>query len=157
MKNNFKKLGTLLIIGFLAACAGSDTPKSVAEKFLKATGEYNFAEAKKYCTEETGKMMDMMESMMKMAPDSAKKDHPKFVVGEEKIDGDNASVSYKEESKEGEQVVTLKKVNDKWLVSISKEGMMGGANAGGAPQAEPAMQDSASMSATPAADTTTKK
>ena len=156
MKNKFQNLGTFLIVGFLVACAGSDTPKSVVEKFLKATGEYNFAEAKKYCTEETGKMMDMMESMMKMAPDSAKKEHPKFTLGEEKMDGDNATVGYKEEGKEGDQNLTLKKVSGKWLVSISKEGMMGGGANGAGAQAEPAMADSSA--AMPAAtDTAAKK
>src|SRR5437867_4097320 len=143
-------------MGLLAACAGSDTPKSVADKFLKATADYNFAEAKKYCTDETGKMMDMMESMMKMAPDSAKKEHPKFTLGEEKMDGDNATVMYKEEGKDGDQALTLKKANGKWLVSISKEGMMGGNNGGAEMKEAPAATDSAA--AIPAAtDTAAKK
>ncbi len=128
MKKQLRNLGTLILIGFFMACmGGSDAPKAVAEKFLKASVKMNFDEAKKYATEETGKLLDMMKQMSAMMPDSLKNKETKITMGEEKIDGDNAVVAYKEEGKEMEQKLSLKKSEGKWLVSISKEGM-GGAN-----------------------------
>ena len=127
MKKNLLKFGTLIIVSMMFACVGGGSPKSVAEHFLKATQAENFEGAKKYCTEETGKLLDMMSSFAKMGDKDKKekKDDRKIIIGEEKIDGDSvATVYYKMEGADAsEQTVKLKKVNNKWLVAISKDDM----------------------------------
>ncbi len=126
MKKNLFKIATFIAVSILIACAGGEGPKNVAEKFLKETQAENFDGAKKYCTEETGKLLDMMASFAKMGDKDKKekKDEKKFTMVDEKIDGDNATVTYKIEGKEtGEQSLKMKKVNGKWLVSVSKDDM----------------------------------
>jgi hypothetical protein len=108
-----------IIIGFIA-CGGSDTPRSVAEKFLKAMSSEDFETAKKYGTDETEKLLDMMAGFKKMSADSTKKDL-KFEVTREKVEGENATVYYKEEGKSGELQLPMIKVDGKWKVLLSKE------------------------------------
>ena len=64
----------------------------------------------------------MMAGFAKMGDKKDKKE-PKFTMGEEKIDGDKATVSYKEDGKDGDQTVKLVKKDGNWLVEISKDDM----------------------------------
>jgi hypothetical protein len=114
-----------LLVGFLAACGGGDSPKSVAEHFLKSMNSMDFEGAKKYGTEDTDKLLDMMSGFAKMVPDSMKANETKFEITGEKIEGDKATVTYKEEGREGEIPLSLVRVDGKWKVSMSKESMSG--------------------------------
>jgi hypothetical protein len=116
-----KNLISLFIISILIiACGGTDTPRSVADKFLSAMSKQDFEDAKKYGTEETAKLLDMMNGFAKMSNDSAFKD-TKYEITRETADGDNAIIYYKEEGKEGELQLPIVKVNGKWKVLLSKE------------------------------------
>lgn len=126
MKNGLLKAGAAMMIVFLVACSGGDTPKSVAGNFLKSMNKMDFDGAKKYGTDETGKFLDMMSGLAKMMPDSSKKE-VKTEITSEKIDGDKATVTYKEEGKDGDQTLNLAKVDGKWKVVMSKDNMSGGA------------------------------
>lgn len=123
MKKSFFSLLALAFITLVAACGGSESPKSVAEKFLQATSELKFEDAKKYCTPETGKFLDMMSSLTSMMPDSAKNKKSKFEMVSEDIKEDVATVVYTENGKPDQQSIKLKKVEGKWLVSMGKEDM----------------------------------
>ena len=57
MKN---KIICFIFVSLFAACGGNDSPKSVAGKFLDAMSKQDFESAKKYGTEETAKLLDMM-------------------------------------------------------------------------------------------------
>jgi hypothetical protein len=103
---------------FLASC-NWNSPKRTAEKFLIASDKMNYDEAKKFSTDETDKLLDMMAGLSKMAPEHKGEKHT-FTIIDEKIEGDAASVTYKESGKEEEQLIHLKKVNGDWLVDISK-------------------------------------
>jgi hypothetical protein len=164
MKKNLLKFGTLLVVSLLIACSGGNNPKNVAEHFLKATQAENFEGAKKYCTEGTGKLLDMMSSFSKMGDKDKdkkeKKEDKKFIMGEEKIEGDSvATVTYKMEGNDAaEQTVKLKKVNNKWLVDISKDDMS--KKDGGAPKEGRNGEDNtppAPDGSTNPTDTSTKK
>ncbi|HNQ61529.1 MAG TPA: DUF4878 domain-containing protein [Bacteroidia bacterium] len=113
----FLFLSTLL---FLFSCSGGDSPKAVAEKYLKAIGSYDFDAAKKYGTEDTGKLLEMMSGFAKMVPDSTK-DDIRFTILEERIEGEKAVVVYKEEGEEAEVSLNLLKVEGKWKVNMTKE------------------------------------
>ena len=124
MKNGLLKASTVLMICFLVACSGN-SPKSVAKNFLDAMNKMDFDGAKKYGTEDTGKMLDMLSGFAKMMPDSAKKE-VKTDITSEKIEGDKATCTYKEEGKDGEQIIHLVKENGKWKEAMSKDDMNSG-------------------------------
>ena len=122
MKALTKKTISFVLFLFFIACSNSG-PKPVAENFLTALSKLDFEKAKTYGTEDTGKLLDMMNGFAKMIPDSSKHKESKFEITGEKIDGEKASVMYKEEGKEGEQSIPLVKVDGKWKVAMSKDNM----------------------------------
>lgn len=115
-------INSLLLSFFLVlvSCSGGDSPKAVAENYLKAIGSYDFDGAKKYGTEDTGKLLDMMSGFAKMVPDSTKDDIT-FTILDERIDGDKAVVIYREEGADSEVSLSLLKVEGKWKVNMTKE------------------------------------
>lgn len=117
-----RKILNVVLSAFLlvvVSCSTGDSPESVAEKFLKEVHKMQFDEAKKYSTQETAKMLEMMSSLMLMSPG---KEIPekKFTILEEDIKGDVATVKYQQEGKEAEFIKLVKR-DGKWLVSVSKE------------------------------------
>lgn len=120
MKRLPAKLKALIVILFLFSCSGGDSPKAVAENYLKAIGSYDFEGAKKYGTEDTGKLLDIMIGFAKMVPDSTKNEI-NFTILDEKIEGDKAVVIYKEEGQQGEVPLNLMRVDGKWKVNMTKE------------------------------------
>jgi hypothetical protein len=118
--NISKIVSAIFVIIILTACAGKDNPRSVADKFLKSMSTEDFETAKKYGTEETEKLLDMMTGFKKMSADSTHKDL-KFEITREQVDGDKATVFYKEEGKPGELQLPMMKVDGKWKVLLSKE------------------------------------
>lgn len=120
MKINIIKVFLFLLIVFIVACKGNDSPKSVAEKFLKAMSSQDYETAKKYGTEETEKLLDMLSGFSKMSPDSSS-NNLKFEITREKLSGENATIYYKEEGREGELQLPMVKMEGKWKVLLSKE------------------------------------
>src|SRR5262245_2831317 len=112
----------LFVFSLLISCMGSDKPKSVAEQFLQVMNKFDFETAKKYGTEDTGKLLDMMSGFSKMMSDSARKEE-KYEMLNESIDGDRATVSYRVEGREETEKLDLVKVNGKWKVAMSKDSM----------------------------------
>lgn len=123
MKKNILSVTAVAFLLLMAACGGGDSPKAVAEKFLKALNAYDFEGAKQYGTVDTGKLMDMMSGFAKMMPDSSRNTEIKFEITGEKIDADKAIVTYKEEGKEGEIPLSLVRVEGKWKVNMTKESL----------------------------------
>jgi hypothetical protein len=64
-----------------------------------------------------------MSGFAKMIPDSSKKKDRKFEIIGERIDGEKATVIYKEDGKDDEQSIPLIKVNGLWKVAMSKDNM----------------------------------
>lgn len=123
MKTNLRYYVPVLLISFLFACSsGGDSPKAVADNFLKSLNKMDYEGAKKYGTEDTGKLLDMIGGLAKMMPDSAKKEK-KYEIVDEKIEGDKATVNYKDE--DGSQTLNLVKQDGKWKVAMSKDSMNG--------------------------------
>jgi hypothetical protein len=111
-------LGVVLIF---ASCTGGNTPKNVAEKFLTAFNERKFDEARKYSTPETGKLVDLMENLTKMAPASDSIKPGKIVILDERREGEEAWVTFKEAESDQVEEIKLKKVDGEWLVHVTKE------------------------------------
>lgn len=108
----------ILILSY--ACNNSDSPRAVAEKFLKAMSAKDFETAKKYGTEETEKLLDMMSGLTKMSQDTT--NHTmKFEITKENVSGENAIIYYHEEGRDGELQLPMVKLDGKWKVLLSKE------------------------------------
>ena len=122
MMSPFKYLLSSILVLVIVSCGGGDTPKSVAENFLKALNKMDYETAKKYGSEDTGKLLDMMSGFSKLMPDSAKQDRS-FEMKDEKINGDKATVLYTASGEEGEQSLNLVKIDGKWKVAMSKDSM----------------------------------
>ena len=124
MRTTFRKAFTAFFLTLIFSCTGGDSPKSVAENFLKAMNQYDFETAKKYGTEDTGKLLDMMSGFSKMMPDSARIEE-KYEMTGENIEGEKATVTYKIEGRDENGKLELVKVNGKWKVAMSKDSMNG--------------------------------
>ena len=120
MRTTFRKTLTAFFLILIYSCTGGDSPKSVAENFLKAMNQYDFETAKKYGTEDTGKLLDMMSGFSKMMPDSARNEE-KYEMTGENIEGEKATVTYKIEGRDENGKLELVKVNGKWKVAMSKD------------------------------------
>ena len=145
MKKFFLAAAALLVGAVVFTSCSSNSPKSVADKFLNAFYHMDYEEAKKWSTDETKGQMDMMSQMVGMMGDTAKEAAKKIVVDikDVKEEGDAATVTYtikeaagKEASAAGTQTLKMVKQKGKWLASWSKQDMMGGENA---PAADPNM------------------
>lgn len=133
MRTSKIRLGFVLmaLTLFAVACGGGKaSPSDVAEKFLNALNDLNFEEAKKYATDESASMLDMMAGLMNMGGEDMEKPEPKAInITGEEVDGDNATVTYTTKDDEGndvEESIDLTKVEGEWKVKFDKSSMGGG-------------------------------
>lgn len=121
-----KNIKVLLAVFFTAllSCHGGYSPSAVAESFLKAFEQKKYSEAKKYCSPETVKLVEIAESLSKMSNANLEYAGKKYEVLSQEITGDKAIVKFRETGTTEVEKMGLKKVNGQWLVSISKEDIM---------------------------------
>jgi hypothetical protein len=103
---------------------------------LDAWAKQDFPEARKYVSNETESVFDMLVGMKENAP----KEPLEIVIGGINVDGDNATMSYLENGMEKE--LALVRLDKSWYVAFSKEG------GGGMEELEKALKealDSAAM------------
>lgn len=103
-----------------------DSPSYVASLFLEAINNNDFVKAKKYCTDDAKKLMEIMESMMKMVPKEQlqkAKVKQNITILKEEIAGDKALIVYKTSKSDKEEQLKMKKIDGKWLVSMDKSDM----------------------------------
>jgi hypothetical protein len=110
----------VLVAVITSSCRKTETPSSVAEKFLTEIGSKNFDAAKQYGTAETENLLNMMNGFKKISIDSTIK-VVRYEITRETTNGENAIVYYKEDDKPGELPLAMVRVNGKWLVSLNKE------------------------------------
>ena len=108
-------------IAFIASCGMGGSPKNTAKNFLTAFNERKFEEARKYATPETNKLVDLMENLSKMAQSPDSTIGKKIEITGEKVEGDVAYVTFREEGAEQDETVKLMKIDGKWLVHVTKE------------------------------------
>lgn len=108
---------------YVTVACKKNTPSYVALQFLQAINNNDFTKAKKYCTENTKKIMEVMESMAKMIPKeqlNKGKVKENIIVLREEIAGNTALIIYKTSKSDKEEQLKMKKVDGKWLVSMDK-------------------------------------
>lgn len=88
----------------MASCSGN-SPKVVAEKFLKAINKADFKEAKKYCDKETAEFIGVLEGFSKGEKANLKISNP-FTITKVEEDGGRAKVYYKSEGSDKEESLT---------------------------------------------------
>ncbi len=108
-----KKLFVLAIVALLFASCGN-APSDVAEKFSTAVAQGKVDEAKKYCTEGTGKLLDLTASFggMKVEPNY------KMHVLRDSVVDNVAYVFYTENDSDKECKMTLYKIDGEWKVNM---------------------------------------
>lgn len=102
------------------ACNSNNDPSKAAERFLNAFNERKYDEARKYATPETIKLVDLMENLSKMSEAADSVTHPKIEVTNQKVEGDTAYVTFREEGSEETEEIKVVKTDGKWLVHITK-------------------------------------
>ncbi|MCK9611474.1 MAG: hypothetical protein PHR81_02885 [Bacteroidales bacterium] len=120
MKKVLSLVIAAIVVVAISSCGGKkDTPEAVAEKYLNHLNKKEFAEAKKLATEETGQMLDMMQSFSGVGGAQE--------VKEVKIENlkcetteDKSACKYTADGKE--ETLDLVKKDGKWLVEQKKEG-----------------------------------
>lgn len=106
-----KKIITLSVLVTLLLSCSSNTPKNTAKHFSENIAKGKIEEAKKYCTEATGKLLDFASSLATVPV------YPnyKFEFIKDSIVDNKAWITYKNE-KDKESTLELVKIDDKWLV-----------------------------------------
>lgn len=113
MKTLAKVLTVLVVLAMFASCAKKG-PEQVAEKFLNHLSKQEFAEAKKYATESTQKMLDFLSQFPEQEVKETKIENLKCTE-----EADKAKCTYTADGKE--ESIDLVKVDGKWLVDMQKE------------------------------------
>ena len=113
---------------FLFSCkSGGSDPNAVLTSFFEALSQKDIAAARKLATEDSKSMLDMVEMGMKMSNDTKeteKYDKDKVEFGDEKIDGDKATVPVKEKKSGKTLNFSLIKEIGKWKVAMDKSSVM---------------------------------
>jgi hypothetical protein len=123
MKNIFRISFAAFTI-FAFACNSGPKPETAAESFINAMNKQDFETARKFCTEETFKLIDFLTSLA----DMAKQEGAAFADAEPvsnvkcTVDGDKAKCSFCCDGDGKETEVDLVKVNNEWKVNIEFEG-----------------------------------
>src|SRR5690606_9619758 len=108
----------LLAVAITFTACNSNSPKAAADKFLTSLAHMDYEAAKTVSTEDTKKMLDLMAQFSSMMPDSVKTEAKKIkiTIKDEKIEGDNATVTYtsSEDENKNEHKLNLTKKDGQW-------------------------------------------
>lgn len=164
MKRGLYTLVALMLLATGLVSCNSNTPKKKAEKFLNSFYHMDYKAAKEVSTDDTKKVLDMIEQFATMVPDSSKQNAKKIkidVKDVKEVNDTTANVTYATSENKQDQQLTLVKKNGEWLVNWSKDTNGAGAN-DAQPAEEPTMTDTTASPAdgtqsAPEADTAATK
>lgn len=120
------KRNLLFAISVLAVLAGTgcspEKPEAVAKKFIGAVYHFHFEAARTVSTEETRKVIGILEEFSKDIPDSTRKQAQKITVEVDGVEeqGNTAIVKYHLSSNPAAKTVKLVRDGSKWLVNYTK-------------------------------------
>ena len=153
MKKALLSIAALCVLAISITSCNNDSPKAAADKFLTNLYHMEYAKAKEVATDDTKKLLDMMEQFSTYLPDSNKQTAQKIKVDikDVKEEGDKATVTYVTSESPNEQKLDMIKQNGKWLVQWSKQD---GGNMNDIPEEEPVMEGEtdSTIAAEPAAE-----
>jgi ElaB/YqjD/DUF883 family membrane-anchored ribosome-binding protein len=104
-----------------------NNPKDVAHTWLTGFNQMDFEQAMKLSTNDTKNLLSTLEQLTEGVSDSGRTELKKIKVSikDVKEDGDKAMVTYTSSDNPNEQVLSLVKQNDKWLVQFTKTDLVG--------------------------------
>jgi uncharacterized protein YxeA len=142
MKKALLSIAAICLLAISLTSCSNNSPKASADKFLTSLYHMEYAKAKEVATDDTKKLLDMMEQFSSVLPDSSKQSAKKIKVDikDVKEEGDKATVTYVTSESPNEQKLDMIKQNGKWLVQWSKQD--GGNDMNDMPADEPVMDDS---------------
>lgn len=121
----FASVTTAFLLG--GCTETSSEPNKALSAFFDAMLKKDMEAVRKFTTEDSKEMINIMELGMKMTnsnADSSKYDLSKIEIGKAVIDGDKATISVKEKSSGEATNFILKKENNSWKVSLNIASMM---------------------------------
>ncbi len=123
MKKLLSSVAIVLLCVLMLASCNSNSPKNVAEKWLTDFYHMDYKAAKETSTEKTKSVLDMLEQLGAMVPDSQKQNAKKVqvTVKDVKEEGDKATATYTVSDDTQEKTINLVKENGKWLVNYTKQ------------------------------------
>ena len=110
----------MLIMIFATGCGGNKDPKKVLIAFMEALSKKDIATAKKYATQDSQGMLDLVQ-MSPQKPDEFKPGDMRF--GDPRIEGDKATITVKNKNFGPTTTYSLKKESSGWKVAFNKESM----------------------------------
>lgn len=127
MKNNLRLFLFVAIISFALISCNKNNPKDVAHTWLTGFNQMDFEQAMKLSTNDTKNLLSTLEQLTEGVSDSGRTELKKIKVSikDVKEDGDKAMVTYTSSDNPNEQVLSLVKQNDKWLVQFTKTDLVG--------------------------------
>lgn len=107
-------LPRIFVLAFLVLLSCGDSPQSVAKNFTENLAKGRISEAKKYATEPTGEMLEFASKIgaMPVDPDFT------FVFVEKNVEGDKATVVYRESVDGPDERINLVRIDGKWKVHM---------------------------------------
>src|SRR5687767_1104197 len=123
MKKVLLSVAAMFVMALTIISCNSNSPKASADTFLNSLYHMDYAKAKTVSTEDTKKLLDMMEQFSSVLPDSSKASAKKIKVDIKDIkeEGDKATVTYVTSENPNDQKLDMVKENGKWLVKWSKQ------------------------------------
>lgn len=109
---------TLTIIALMYSCASG--PEKAARNFSECMAKGKVEEAKKYATEPTAKLLDLVSTFSALGGDNINPDF-KFKLVNDSVEGNRAWVTFIDESTDDEQTLELVKIDGDWKVNIDKK------------------------------------
>ena len=110
-------IGLVCVSGMLLIGCGQQSPRDVARSFTENMAKGNVQEAKKYASEQTGQILDMVASFgaMEINPDF------RFIFEDQTIDGNRAVVRFREARESDIESINLIRIDGKWKVHEEKD------------------------------------
>lgn len=116
-----RSLAIITLSALILACSNSG-PGTTAEKFMTHLAKAEFTEAKQYASKPTGELVEMMGKMG--AALGGKMNEEKdfnFILEEEKVEGDKATVKFRKKDGGKIETVHLIKAEGDWKVHEEKK------------------------------------
>jgi hypothetical protein len=128
-----KKIFTRMMLASLVVVfgCGSDTsdPTQSLKSFLQALEKQDYAEAKKYATDESKSLLDLMAmgNSSNQADSSSSKSSTveRIIFGDPTINGEKATVTVQQKVDQTPVTFTLKKIGNDWKVAFDKTTLLG--------------------------------
>lgn len=104
----------IVLFAFFVLIGCGDSPQSVAKNFTENLAKGKISEAKKYATEPTGEMLDFASKIGAMPVNA----DFTFIYVDKTVEGEQATVRYKNSPDGQEETVKLVKIDGKWKVHM---------------------------------------